>query len=684
MALPILFETDLSSCAVLPEEEMGVGSKPKPKKPDPITEESDSSLHLARIALSEIVSSSLVPSSDWFWYAEVLLYGKNEVWWPLLSKHIRTDTVDNEPVEFDYVRADYVPKPVGSGIYKRPDFYYDYLTFTKKDVLSVVNAVQKQFAGNQEHISPRPLFAVFDSSLAPDRGRLRDDLIKRAQAIHVLTEGRYLTLFSESDHKEMQTNPESEGVSKLVNEYATYVTNVMNYNFPIKPFTLKPGDTPAIQASLYPKKAWLYSVPIYVIRNGRHLMLATFIIIVEAPSTPLNSDETKVRFRQVEKFLMSLEVEATHLLSHRFYHDIDGYVPGNDPIVLLAHPGLSKQDNLDALRMEGLDHDKNRFKLNYKTDYSILERMYKRGNVINKRKRKALEGKLADRIKQLTNEASQSDEDKAFSWLKPIYAHQRGRAHLPYQPSNNGEYHHKWLDLIQLSLLLGTTFKNNDNSSTSFTKVDLYKEQGSAETPFFHWPVEPGIRLLIPWINLLQGIAANRVAKFKRLHILVINGSNEKWVSPLISGVHFNNKSMIKEWLSSQDTSNPRPNGLIACFVRDEPAKSIDVNGENTALERMARGWSRALIDPLKRKGADTTLFKNLILGDVGAAMRDKGLVYPPNDPLFLPLESSMPIDVDLKASETEILIAVTWQAICPNPNKNDPSATAETPANPG
>jgi hypothetical protein len=659
---------------VLPEEEMEDSSEPKTKKPDPITEESDSSLHLARIALSEIVSSSLVPSSNWFWYAEVLLYGKNEVWWPLLSKHIRTDTVDNEPVEFDYVRADYVPKPVGSGIYKRPDFYYDYLTFTEKDVLSVVNAVQKQFAGNQEHISPRPLFAVFDSSLAPDRGRLRDDLIKRAQAIRVLTEGRYLTLFSESDHKEMQTTPESEGVFKLVNEYATYVTNVMNYNFPIKPFTLKPGDTPAIQASLYPEKAWLYSVPIYVIRNGRHLMLATFIIIVEAPFTPLNSDETKLRFRQVEKFLMNLEVEATHLLSHRFYHDIDGYVPGTDPIVLLAHPGLSKQEILDALRMEGPDHDKTEFKKNYVAPDSILKRTYERSCKIPCEKdvtTNAAEA-LNARIVQITKESNMGDDDKAFSWLKPIYAHQRGRAHLPYQPSNNGEYHHNWLDLISLCQLLGMTVAKKDGETDTFTHVNLYKETGSLETTLFHWPVEPGIRLLIPWITLLQGMAANTVARFQRLHILVINGSIDNWDNPLESGVIFDDNSLIKDWISSQDTGNPRPNGLVACFGRDTPS-SINVNGEHHALERMARGWSRALIDPLKRKGADTTLFKNVILGDVGASMRDKGLVYPPNDPLFLPLESSMPIDVDIKASQTEILVAVTWQAICPNPKANSP-----------
>jgi hypothetical protein len=621
--------------------------------------------------LSELFYSSGLKALTYFWYAEVKLYGNNEKWWPLLGTHYRKSTGEEVLEEFDYLRTS-----DGERGFKRPDFYEGFVKLSEdKNVLSVVSAVQKQFEGNQEHISPRPLFAVFDSSQYADNITLQGNLIKRADEIAELTEGRYLTLFSLDEITEMKNSQDKKEVHKSVTKYTMYVENLMRrYDF-----TLRIKNNSTIKGSLYPQKAWLYSIPIYEIRNGRQLMLATFIIFVNAPSQGLKSAEAKKRFRAVEKCLISLEVDATYLLSHRFYHDIDGYVPGTDPIVLLAHPGLSKEANLGALRMEGEDHHKTVFKAKFEKTDSILKRVYDRLFTTQaERNVTTIQSEAKSILASNTGIKSAMDEEnlqeehiKSLLWLKPLYAHQISRAHLPYQPSDNGEYHHRWSDLPSLCDLISMMDARLGADGKPFTRVHLYpipnKEGGER---LFHWPVEPGIRLLIPWMHMLLGIAANKESACTFMTILVMSGSISNWGKPACD-IKFDCESyLIREWLKSQDTKKPRPNGLVAAL--NIPEK----HGDPFRNERMARGWTRVLIDPLRRKGADTTQFRNLILGDVGAAMRDKGLVFPPSDPLFLPLERSMPIDVDIKASGNELLVAVTWQAIRAKNNESLKSGT--------
>jgi hypothetical protein len=615
------------------------------------TNNSDSHLHLARIALRDLFTGTWLASDTGLWYAEVKLYGNNDKWWPLFSKYYRTKTEQKSPFP---KKIDYLRQFNENGDLKRPDFYGGYEKSTESSgVLSVVNAVHEQFQGKQEHISPLPLFAVFDSSQTERCDALQNALIERANAIAELTDGRYLTLFSKDENGNTGGNTKVIISPELVDKYVNYVNRVMNRMFSL---------SNEIKGRLYPQQAWLYSIPIYEIRNGRQLLLATFIIIVEGTAEDLNSLAAKDKFRVMDRLLLSLAVDATYLLSHRFYHDIDGYVPGTDPIVLLAHPGLSKQDNLNALRLEDVGHTLEKFIPAYLSQDSILRRAYARSfKAMKTRKIRSL---IAKDIKLNNNASSQRDiEDKqvesdcAYFWIKPLYAHQYSRARRPQEPSDNGEYHHRWSDLPSLCKLISMTVDKRRNNGQPFTTVSLYPvSQDNSSFRYFHWPVEPGIRLLIPWMHMLQRIETINGANWDSMQILVICGTDKPWEVKTRENKNWD-KGLIRGWIDSQNDKDPRPNGLLAAF---HSPKSSD----KYKNERLVRGWTRTLSDPLRRKGADTTLFRNVILGDVGAAMRDKGLVYPPSDPFCLPLESSMPIEVDIKASNSELLVAVTWKAI--------------------
>ena len=611
----------------------------------------DSPLHPARVALRELFSSCGFTAQPWFWYAEVGVYGKSEEWGPLLSTKYRKNDGQVIATEFDYVRL--TDEGTALGL---PRFYKHYFdATTTAGVLSVVKAVKQQFESADEQVSPMPLFAAFDSSETTATLDLQNALIDRAARIAELSAGRYQTLPSKLEAVEMKNNAKEETVAASVTAYTSYVVNVMH-----EEFELPRGA----YGSLYPKNAWVYAIPIYEMRNGRPLMLATFIIIVAAPEGGLKCAEAVERFREIEQCLLNLEVQATHLLSHRFYYDIDGYVPGSDPIVLLSHPSFCKEGNITELRMEGIQaHNLTSFQTNFAKANSALRRTYERTcEDIHELRysmniRDNAKNAIQRNLDQVQYEEGEELSRRAFSWIKPLYAHQRSRAHLPYAPSNSGEYHHHWLDLLSLCELIGAIDPHGTAADVQFARVHLYPSgEDDPKTPQFHWPVEPGVRLLIPWINAVQGIADAISAD--HMEVLVIPGSPVHWAEDAWTRCSGPESESIRKWLESQNATEPRPNALLASL-------HCCSNGSNPyELERRARGWTRALIDPLRRKGADTTLIRTLMLGDVGKAMSARGLVFPINDPLFLPLEGSMPIDVDIKASSDELLLAVTWPAV--------------------
>lgn len=95
---------------------------------------SASTLRAARAALCALFTTCGIDTKEWFWYAEVGLYGKSEEWWPRLGRKCRTEDGNTVSRNFDYVVS-----TNGRGEPERPKFYKSYYkSTTQQGVLSVV------------------------------------------------------------------------------------------------------------------------------------------------------------------------------------------------------------------------------------------------------------------------------------------------------------------------------------------------------------------------------------------------------------------------------------------------------------------------------------------------------------------------------------------------------------------
>lgn len=604
----------------------------------------------AYVSLWELLNSTISERS-WFWYGEVGLYGNGgvEAWRPLLLRRIRQPDGAVKIQKRDFTSL---------VEFTMPDFYGEFLEATKqKGVLSVLRAVHAQFGRQQSDRAPLPVFAALNSKEETPSDELRNRLVERAKKMEELAGNRYHVFLSSeiSEAKETKSARNTESGSNWVDQYAEYVKTVMNISF---------YKTSEDEGALYPPHAWLFAVPIYTIQHGRPLLLAIFIIIAEGIDFAWD-DEEAIRLRQdrlqeIESDLVKLEVQATHILSHRFFNEIDGYVPGSDPIVLLAHPSLSKEGFIKELRMEDDNHKPREFLKKFNTEDSALKRAFERSYV--NAKKVCLERSITHGNRSLYG--MREGEVDPCRWLKPLYAHRRERAHLPYEPSANGTYTYDDGSFKALGWLLALLRPVSVASETSFTnRVFLYPpDKEDAVHKRFHWPVEPGVRFLIPWLNAVRSIGA--ATESNGITIMLISGSSSPWADnnlekqPCLElGERSELKSkLIDKWILLRSKDEVRPNGILAVF----DCSASDRGGEG--LESQIQGWTRALWNPFGRRGHDTAPIQNMLLGDIGAVLSSEGLTFPGSDPLFLPLTGSLPIDVDLKVLDAELLLAVTWK----------------------
>src|ERR1700729_150815 len=165
--------------------------------------DSSSRLHAARVALRDLFYTFGFAAKKWFWYGEVGTYGNSEEWWPLLSARYRAENGETVDEKLDYLGS---PEPGRE--FEKPQFYDGYYeSTTAGDVLSVVDAVQKQFASSAERISPLPVFAVFNSSEDSASKELQDTLVLRATTISRFAFGRYETIPSITQMETMNREP---------------------------------------------------------------------------------------------------------------------------------------------------------------------------------------------------------------------------------------------------------------------------------------------------------------------------------------------------------------------------------------------------------------------------------------------------------------------------------------------
>jgi len=604
----------------------------------------------AYVALWELLSTG-ISQEPWFWYGEAVLYGNGgaEEWRPLLLRRIRQLKGAVEMPDSDFA------SPFK---FAMPAFYKGFYDATDdEDVLSVLRAVHAQFGRQQGDHAPLPVFAALNCNDTNATSELENRLIDRAKRMTALAAGRYHVLLSSETVKAMnaESAKREEPRPKWVSQYSNYVTKVMNVPF---------YEAGTIKGALYPENAWLFALPIYDIQRGRPLLLATFIIIVEGKDFTSDDDTAEKdrlkRFEDIERYLVQLEVQTTHILSHRFFSVIDGFVPGSDPIVLLAHPSLSKTANITELRMEGDTHESAGFDKAFRVEDSALKRAFQRSYIDPKKL--CLERAMVPNNKTLFghNELPVAPRH----WLKPLYAHRRERAHLPYEPSVNGTYTYDDGSFKALGWLIALLRPTVVSSEGAFTnRVFLYPlDSEDASHNRFQWPVEPGVRFLIPWLNAVRSIAD--AVKSNGITVMLISGSGKRWANdnlaqqpcPELGQRSELSSPVIEKWIELRATDKVRPNGVVVAFdcrVSDQ---------DEVGLERLIQGWTRALLNPFGRRGNDTAPIQNMLLGDIGAVLTGKGLSFPAGDPLFLPLAGSLPIDVDLKALSKELLFAVTWR----------------------
>lgn len=630
--------------------------------------------HAARLALRRLLWHCGLEQMEGFWYAEAKIYGTDAKWWPLYGSKYRDKKGNKKTrVWFDYATQ----AEIANGPPSRPRFYKNWADLTEgRNVLSLVSGLEKQFESAQP---PIPLFASFDAS--DDKksiSKLQEVLTKRVKETDKkLLSGCYQILPRPDDLRGLSESLR-EGVTRnAVVEYSNYVELVVKKNFHLR------YESPRIYGSPYPEISWVFAIPAYEIHNDRPLLLATIILFFDACAlsnktaretageNAQSSEDLRKNFRLVHGCLLDLEVHASRLLSHRFRDKIEGYIPGNDPVILLAHPSLCKHDHLDALRMEGEDsHHLEEFTKQY--DKSPRGKCWSRafrasGEPADKNAlpSRSVYRTLSEFAKQEVNKGSKFSEAKrAFNWLKPIYCHQRARAHLPYLPSTNTDYYFGFYELLLLCQLV-TRVKLPEKATS---RVRIWPVDDS--NPQFHWPVEPGVRLLIPWLHMLQRLAEKAPEKkleVDRAEALIIHGSEERTAENLGRKVSNNRRTasfrrmaspLIREWLTNHDHKYPWPNGLLVAFHYSGVTKISAYS-----LRQMARGWRRALSDPLRHRGGDTILIEYLLRGDLAGVLNARRLDFPLDDPLFQPLQGSMPIDVDIEATKDEFLVAVTWQA---------------------
>jgi hypothetical protein len=162
------------------------------------------------------------------------------------------------------------------------------------------------------------------------------------------------------------------------------------------------------------------------------------------------------------------------------------------------------------------------------------------------------------------------------------------------------------------------------------------------KTRFLLWPVQPGIRLLIPWLHMVREV-------FKKLEAnSYLCGQNKSRVAILVPG------GDVKQ----ETIGHP----FRAC-LRNIPKEEIDkrsgffvgfqlCNEKAADAEQMVTGWRSTLMDPLRRRGLDTLPFAWLLSGDLGAVLVEKGLLNPTAEPLFQPLTGSMDVSLDMRVIE--------------------------------
>ena len=635
-----------------------------PPNPDKPTGSQDP-LHCARLAMRELLNSCGLEDEPWFWYAEVGIYGKARQWEALLSKRCRTWSTDEYP--FDYV------DDKARASQRWSDFYRKFVKITGRDnILSLTRAMENQFGAATETTAPMPLFAEFHANEVAADDSLQAKLINRVERLQRISSDRYQTVPSTAELSEMKEAVQKHSIAESVKQYANYVTQAMNLGL---------DGTNDPDNSVYPEHAWLFAIPAYEVQDGHPILLANFILFIDISDILIAEEvDQRRRFREIERRLLDLELQSTRILSHRFYKHIDGFIPGEDPVIKLAHPSLCKGDYLNALRLESLQsHGEEQFKKLYDSQSNDASECWHRAF---ERTRYGQDGSLKEMGEgnlTLIPEHAQnvawvrldsSEAKRAFHWLKPLYAHVSSRAHLPYEPSDNGEYHFGWLELrILCGLLSRLDHFRGHQGGPDLTVAAYIWPTGRADClpdlPFC-WPVEPGVRLLIPWLHMIQELIGEKIERGNRapqhIEVVVVHGHpNVSVVEGSKASQEYDGDSpAIKEWLALQNDKDSRPNGLLAA-VKYTPASQ---EPESTlAIRRLARGWTRALIDPVRRRGNSTSRIQHLILGDIGAVLMARRLKFDRSDPLFQPLEGSMPIDIDIYASDDELCVAVTWHA---------------------
>jgi hypothetical protein len=645
---------------------------------------SDGSVEDVRRYLRYLLTETGIEEQPWFWYAEAQVFAEPLEWHPLIGRRRRNDYTP----WFDLFDDNKSKKGLGYDAYDKA---------TQQDgVLSIVNELKEHFATAARPVI-EPILGLFDFCDPSAAKRCERGCESYERKRNGIRDKRRLT----PSFRYLPDPEESEEDKKKTQErYCAYVKNVRD--------SITAGESWKPNGKLiYPEKAFVLGLPLFVVESGSPRLLAVMILILEA-----SEDDTNTHLRTIARFAANLQHRGAQELARRFHGVIDGFYPGTDPVTLVAHPAwtkeifrsllmLSDQDTHDGIKKYGLAGcDEHGRPLNLYPDRANgkhsdglrFTRAFARAMEPFRQRfdlpsspgdgddfKKALLGfwngqkDSYQQIKAVSDHIDYSDLvcDQVHRWLKSLYAHQPAQAGRVERPV--AKYYLQAPMVYWLVALVAQAIDPdpqppakkplNPRLEESFPCLFWPCYGNGVPCGTFAWPVVPGARFLIPWLAAARSLATMSLTPESAKEQPVVKA----WVilkpdqndgEDSFPSVGF---QLVQRWVEVHAKGNGGSRkrcGLIVerAFCRD---------GKKWA-SRLA-GWRRGLMDPGRHHGGDTGPLVDVLRCDCGSTLRARGLRVEGDSPIFRPLLDAGIVDLDLEyqlyePDGIELLLAVSWE----------------------
>lgn len=646
---------------------------------------SDGSVHDVRVFLRYLLRETGIEDQDWFCYAEAQVYAEPLEWWPLLGKKLRGGSNrrrrkkkngGSEPW-FDIAQR----RNIAKGDDNPGTWYKKWADATKEEkVLSLVRALEDQFEATNPVLEPiLGLFIADSATIEKEFPKITGLSEEAASSVPFF---RYLP-----DRRDQE--------NKAQDQYKNYLEKIRDtIKFDDSENNDSKNNDPGNDDSekrIYPEGALVLALPLFVVESGSPRLLATMIMICEAPlgRSPRWSNRSVIqRLWEIARSSAQFQQRGSVELSRRFHGVIDGFYAGGDPVTLLAHPAWTSRANRQIMQLQDQGHDGlDKFGIGgYERNDSVEDEDLRKGHLFSRVFQRSLtpyrrskctpsksttstalgcwDGRRGDAFEKWLKEGAAKGEYSNFTkpihrWLKALYCYRREaeRHAVPVSKSDKNyalTFHLEWLIELVTSV----------PSSHSTLEVKCWPDiPESDEASAFYFPVTPGARFLIPWLAMLQHLV-NWGNKRDQLsaEVLIISFTGEATSSSGVSEAF----SWIKRWTRLSELQNSKSAWCaMVTKIESKDQKLLSTESKYRELLNAAAGWRRTLYGSGSRRGADTGHIADVLGCNVGPAFDEKGLPVDRSCDLFRPIDTTGIISLDIESWEEEgkvgVIVAFSW-----------------------